>query len=74
MPVEEGEPPDEDTNVLKACGIDNLVNKVKPTNKPTEKDRKLEITKGFTQQSFFLVYIGSLIRWGCNLIKFDPVH
>ena len=43
MPVEEGEPPDEDTNVLKACGIDSLVNKVKPTNKPTEKDRKSEM-------------------------------
>ena len=43
MPVEEGEPPDEDTFVLKACGIDNLVNKVKPTNEPTEKDRKSEI-------------------------------
>ena len=43
MPVEEGEPPDEDTNVLKACGIDNLVNKVKPINKPTKKYRKSEI-------------------------------
>ena len=41
--VAEGEPPDEDRIVLKASGIDNLVNKVKPTNQPTEKDRKSEI-------------------------------
>ena len=32
---EEGEPPKEDTIVLKSFGIDNLVNKEKPSNEPT---------------------------------------
>ena len=29
-------------------------------------------TLGFTHQSFFLVYVGCLMRWGCNLIKLEP--
>ena len=48
--------------MLKACGIDNLVNKVKPTNKPTEKDRKSEIiTNNISNYimsfTFIIVYI-----------------